>query len=82
MRYIDVGILAGCCVCALFALAACWRLTSLPWPVPDVLFSAGLFAGVYLCFSSLFSSGNTKNGVVVFPLALLAAAAVAKYLGF
>ncbi|NTW14681.1 MAG: hypothetical protein HGA31_06700 [Candidatus Moranbacteria bacterium] len=46
-----------------------------------VLFWVGLVASVVTGIGSWFTSGDSKRGVVAFPIALLLAAAVAKYIG-
>jgi hypothetical protein len=49
------------------------------WPVP--LFYAGLFAAVYLTAYDLMTDGEIKNGILIVPFTLLAAAVVAKFVG-
>lgn len=50
--------------------------------IPEILFWSGTFLGVVMGISSWTRSGDDKRGVVLFPLTLLAASAVAKYIGY
>ncbi len=51
--------------------------------IPQILFWAGLWIGVGVGVVSFFGgSKQNKVGPVFFPFVLLAAAAVAKYLGY
>lgn len=49
--------------------------------MPLILFWLGLVGGMFVYWMSLWHSGEDKRGVVITPLLLIIAAAVAKYLG-
>lgn len=46
-----------------------------------ILFWVGLAVTIYTGIKSWYTPGQTKIGAALFPIALLLAAAVAKYLG-
>lgn len=50
--------------------------------IPQLLFWAGVTLSVITGSQSWLNHGDDKKGAVAFPFMLLAAAAVAKYIGF
>lgn len=49
--------------------------------IPETLFYIGLALTAILGSTAVFGTGDTKRGVVAVPFLVLAAAAVAKYIG-
>ena len=48
---------------------------------PTALFCAGVGAAIFLAFYDLFTPGSMKQAILLTPLTLLVAAAVAKFMG-
>lgn len=69
-------------IVATLALVLLWLagiLFGAPWSA--ILFRMGLAGAFFVFADALIADGQLKNGVLIMPITLLVAAAVARYLG-